>query len=348
MQSAKYCWVGGDLFYTGADLIIRRCVREDEMFDILKAYHDEPCSGHFSEKRTDYKILQLGYYWPSIFKDTKQYVRSCDSCQRTGRPTAANEMPLQPQVVIEPFEKWALDFVGPINPPSKRKRYVWVCTDYVTKWGEVKALPHATEQSLINFIFKDILLDLEYLEKIVINQGAQFTSKLVQSILQEYKIRHRKSTPYHPQANGQVQSTNKILEGILTKTIQLHQSDRAEKLPESLWAYRTTWKNVTGHTPYVLVYGKKVLLPIQFEIKTFKIASELGLSLSEAQQQRVLQLNELDEVPQDTLQKTTLVQEQRLDGMINSLRKSSSKSVIGPSFFIQNLKFSKASLPPTG
>jgi len=59
----------------------------------------------------------LGFYWPSIFKDAKQYVRSYDGFQRMGHPTASNEIPLQPQVVIEPFEKWALYFIGPINPP---------------------------------------------------------------------------------------------------------------------------------------------------------------------------------------------------------------------------------------
>ena len=97
----------------------RRCVRKDEIRDILKACHDEPCGGHFSDKRTTYKILSLGYYWLSIFKYSKEYVRSYDNYQRVGKPGPSNEMPLQTQVLIEPFEKWALDFIGPTNPPSK-------------------------------------------------------------------------------------------------------------------------------------------------------------------------------------------------------------------------------------
>ena len=62
-----------------------------------------------------------------------------------GNPVARDEMPLQPQVLVEPFEKWALDFVGPIDPPSQGKRYILVCTDYVIKWVEAKALARATE-----------------------------------------------------------------------------------------------------------------------------------------------------------------------------------------------------------
>jgi len=110
-NSTSYSWINEELYKTGPDLIIKRCVREDEIPEILKACHEEPCGGHFFDKRTAYKIFLLGYYWPSIFRDTKEYVKRCDSCQRIGKPTLSNEIPLQPQVLIEPFEKWALNFV---------------------------------------------------------------------------------------------------------------------------------------------------------------------------------------------------------------------------------------------
>jgi hypothetical protein len=257
-QSATYSWIEGYLFRTGKDRIIRRCVREDEMYDILKACHDEPCGGHFADKRTANKVLHLGYYWPTIFRDAKQYVRSCDKCQRMGRPVKSDEMSLQPQLQIEPFEKWALDFVGPINPPSKQKMYILVCTDYVTKWVEAKALPKATEDAVANFLYEDIFVRFGVPREIVTDQGTQFTSRLIQSITEQFKIKHRMSTPYHPQANGQVEVTNRVLEAILTKTVQHHHKDWADRLPEALWAYRTTWRNTTGFTPYELVYGKRV------------------------------------------------------------------------------------------
>ena len=143
---------------------------------------------------------------------------------------------------------------------------------YVTKWVEAKALVSATENSVVNFLYEDVFTRFGVPREIMTDQGSQFTSNLVEKLMEEYKVNHRKSTPYHPQANGQVESTNKVLESIITKTVHLHIRDWAERLPEALWAYRTTWINTTGHSPYELVYGKEVMFPIEFQVKTFNMA----------------------------------------------------------------------------
>jgi hypothetical protein len=87
----------------------------------------------------------MGYYWPSIFRDAKKYVQTCDSCQWMGKPGQDDEMPLKAQVVEEPFEIWAINFVGPFNPNSNQKAYILVATDYMTKWVKAEAFPNATE-----------------------------------------------------------------------------------------------------------------------------------------------------------------------------------------------------------
>jgi hypothetical protein len=310
-QSARYSWIGGYLFQTGADQEIRRCVREDEVYDILKACHDGPCGGHFADKRTAHKILRMGYYWPSIFKDAKKYVKACDSCQRVGQPNHRDEMPLNPQIVLEPFDRWALDFIGPINPPSNQKVYILVCTDYMTKWVEAKALHRATEEAVIKFLFTDIFTRFGMPRELVTDGGPPFSSHGFKATLQKYHIQQRMTTPYHPQANGQVESTNKVIEAILTKTVKENRKDWSDRLLEALWAYRTTWRNTTGFSPYELVYGKSVVFPVEFEIKTLRTALDANLDLTDAQTARLQQLNELEEKRLDAIQQTTVIQQQR-------------------------------------
>jgi transposase InsO family protein len=104
--------------------------------------------------------------------------------------------------MIEPFEKWALDVVGPISPMSRKKKHILVCTDYVTKWVEAKALFRATEKFVVEFIYGDIFTLFGVPREIVTDQGTQFTSKLMRELTKKYGIKHYKYSPYHPQDNG--------------------------------------------------------------------------------------------------------------------------------------------------
>ena len=138
-----------------------------------------------------------------------------------GNPIISYEMPLHPKIFIGPFEKWEFHFVGPINPPSKGNRFILVYTNYVTKWEESKAIPRAIKHVVVSFLSEGIIVRFGFYHEIVMDRGAQFTSKLVQYLTKKYNIRHKTSTPYHPQGNGQVESKNIVLEEILLKYFNL-------------------------------------------------------------------------------------------------------------------------------
>jgi transposase InsO family protein len=87
-----------------------------------------------------------------------------------------------------------------------------VCTDYVTKWVEEKSLFRDTEKSFFEFIYEDIFNCFGVPHEIITDQGTQFTSKLMRELTEKYGIKHYKYSPYHSQANGQVEPTNKVLE----------------------------------------------------------------------------------------------------------------------------------------
>ena len=165
-------------------------------------------------------------------------------------------------MALAQFDKWGMDFIGPIDPPSNGKSYILVCTDYLTKWVEVKAMKHAHDEKVVEFLYEEVFTCYGVSKELVTNQGAQFTSNLILALMKQYNIRHRKSSPYHPQANGQVEVTNRELENILTKIVHLHHRDWTNRLQEVVWAYKTTWNTTTGFTPFELLYGKVAMLPI--------------------------------------------------------------------------------------
>ena len=126
--------------------------------------------------------------------------------------------------MIEPFERWALDFVGPFHPPSNQKAYILVSTDYVTKWVETIDFLRATEEVVINFLF-GLFVQYGLSWEVIIDGEGQFVGHKITTTLRNHHITHRITSPYHPQENRQVESTNKVIEEILTKTVSTHQQD---------------------------------------------------------------------------------------------------------------------------
>ena len=107
-----YIWDDPLLFKRGAYSIIMRCVPEIEQGKNFYKCHESLYEGHSLRDRIARKILQLGFYWPTLFKDCFEWVKHCDKCQRMGNISRRNEMPLQGILVVQIFYVWGIDFMG--------------------------------------------------------------------------------------------------------------------------------------------------------------------------------------------------------------------------------------------
>jgi hypothetical protein len=85
---------------------------------VMKEVHKGSLRGHFATKITQRKILDVRYWWLTMYKDVHHYCKSCDGCQRTGRLATQNFTKLVKSLSKEPFMKWGLDFVGPCEATS--------------------------------------------------------------------------------------------------------------------------------------------------------------------------------------------------------------------------------------
>jgi len=112
--------------------IVRRCIPDHEIPSVINCFHALACGGHSSSKKTIVKILQCGFYWPTMFKDVHAFFVIYDRCQRLGNLTRRNMMPLNPILVLEIFDCWGIDFMGPF-PSSFGYQFILVAVDYVSK-----------------------------------------------------------------------------------------------------------------------------------------------------------------------------------------------------------------------
>nr|GEV24739.1 reverse transcriptase domain-containing protein [Tanacetum cinerariifolium] len=128
-----------------------QCVHGQEAFDILKACHKGPIGGHHIANFTAKKVFDAGFFWPTIYKDAHNLVKSCDSCQCQGKISQRDEMPQNIIQVCEIFDVWGIDFMGPF-PSSRGNRYILVAVDYLAKWVEAKALPTNDARVVVKFL----------------------------------------------------------------------------------------------------------------------------------------------------------------------------------------------------
>ena len=168
-----YIWDDPFVYKQCANQIIRRCVSEEEMESIIHHCHSREVGGHFRVTKTTAKVLQSGFYWLSLFKDSFNFVANCDRCQRIGNISRKNEMPLTNILEIELFDVWGIDFMGPF-PSSYANRFILVVVYYVSKWAKAEALQTNDAKVVVKFLKKNIFARFGTPRAIISDEGSHF------------------------------------------------------------------------------------------------------------------------------------------------------------------------------
>ncbi|RVW82849.1 Retrovirus-related Pol polyprotein from transposon 17.6 [Vitis vinifera] len=236
--ATRFVICGDTLYRRSADGMLLLCLDRASADRVMREVHSGVCGPHMGGHMLARKIMRTGYFWLTMETDCCQFVQKCPECQIHGDLIHAPPSELHALTSPWPFSVWGIDIIGKVSPKSSSgHEFILVAIDYFTKWVEAHHM-----------------------------RGAHFRAE-VDTLLQEYGIRHHRSSAYRPQTNGAVEAANKNIKRILRKM-----------------ELRLT-----------LVYGMEAVLPVETEMGSLRVALEQQISETEWAQARFDQLNLLDE-----------------------------------------------------
>ena len=234
---------------------------------LLHEVHDTPHAGHLGSEKT-YHLIAQSFFWPHLFRDVTNYVRSCDTCQRNKAANTSTSTSLQPLDI--PFTRWAsvsMDFITQL--PTTRKSeslgfdaiFVVVCR--LTKMAHFIAThTNATATDTAILYIQHIFRLHGMPSSIVSDRDSKFTSSFWQALHSGLGTRLDMSTAFHPQSDGQTERMNRTLEDILRAYVSSKQDDWHLHLPLAEFAYNNSVQASSKHTPFFANYGFHPRIPL--------------------------------------------------------------------------------------
>lgn len=249
-------------------------VPKSRVKDVLMAYHNSSMNGaHFGKDRTYHKIRHR-YHWSGMYQDVANHVRSCPNCsvnKHSRTKPNGHLMSVDPPEGV--WENLAMDFVGPITPPSSDgSRYILVITDLLSKFVISKATRDNSALTAAKVLVEEVILKYGSPNQILTDNGSHFTAEIFNAITSLCGVCHVYTTPYHPKANGTCERFNASMCDSLASICNSKRTDWDRQVSKTTFAYNTSHHVTTGYTPFELVYGRRCKLPFDLAKITTTIA----------------------------------------------------------------------------
>ncbi|GAU47711.1 hypothetical protein TSUD_177160 [Trifolium subterraneum] len=241
-KATKFVIIADQLFKRGFSSPLLKCLAPKQAKYVTVEVHEGTWGSHIGGRALASKVLQADYYWPTTKEDCAGYVNKCDKCQRFSNLHQAPPEHLSSVVSLWPFFKWGVDILGPFLEA---------------------VVATITAERIRKFYWRKIICRFGLPRVLVTDNGTQFASSNVADFCKEWGIQLSFTSVEHPQANGQAESTDKIILQGLKKRLEVSKRLWVEELPMVLWSYHTTPYSSTQETPFKMVYGSDYMIPIE-------------------------------------------------------------------------------------
>jgi transposase InsO family protein len=200
--------------------------------------------------------------------DCKEYVRSCEVCNKNKKPNVKAKAQLGQYHAGVPLERIHMDILGPLPETKNGNKYILMIIDQFTKWIECFPLPNQKAEIIAKNFVDNVICRLGCPLELHTDQGKNMDGTIMHQICELLQIAKTRTTPYHPASNGQVERYNRTLLQALRCYIENKQDTWDEYLQQIAGAIRACKNRQTGFTPNEMMMGRDVLQPINLFLGT--------------------------------------------------------------------------------
>lgn len=255
------------------------CLPKSLRLRVIEICHDTLLEGGHQGKHRTIDKIKSRFYWPTLASDVAHHVTTCKTCQAYRERSDKPEGRLHSIPVTEVFYRVGMDLIGPLPVSNRNNKYILVIIDYATRYGIAAPIPDKRAETVAIALIENLFLKFGVPGEIQSDRGTEFHGA-VSDAIKNLQSTQFFTTSYHPQANGLVERYNKTLishirkfltNGVPSRQIISRYKDTWETyFPYVVWHYNTTKQQSLNQVPFILVFGREPIFPIDHFIEGYR------------------------------------------------------------------------------